>query len=419
MKHLEDLVLSIAQCAKEASYELAVQSSAAKDHALEAMACALEKNRALILSENAFDIKVAREKNLTTALIDRITLDDSRLDQIIASVRLVASLGDPVGKLITAKILANNIELKKIRVPLGVIGIIFEARPNVIVEVASLCLKSGNAVIVRGGSECDASNRILFNILKESLEQINFTKNSINIIPVQDRDAVSYLCRATNFVDLIIPRGGESLINAVLSFATVPVIKHYKGLCTIYVDEHADISKSLAICHNAKCQRPSVCNAVETILVHEAIAPIFIPKLEALFNEAKVQIRGCEKSCALAPSAHRASAADYDTEFLDLIIAVKVIPSLGDAIRHINTHGSHHSDAIMSEDRKNSQRFVMEIDSAVVYVNASTRFTDGGQFGLGAEMGISTDKVHARGPMGLNELTTYKWVALGSGQIRK
>lgn len=241
----------------------------------------------------------------------------------------------------------------------------------------------------------------------------------MQIIPVKDREAVKFLCKLNNYVDLIIPRGGESLIKAVADCSTVPVIKHYKGLCSIYVDKHADVAQALAICHNAKCQRPSVCNAAETILVHKDIAQEFIPELEKIFKLSGVEIRGCEHTCSLAKSAFKATTHDYDTEFLELIIAVKIINSVEEAINHINTHGSHHSDAIISADKNAQQRFVLEVDSAAVYINASTRFTDGSQFGLGAEMGISTDKLHARGPMGLQELTTYKWIGVGSGQIRE
>ena len=416
---IEDLVIAVAQEAKRASYELATISSVAKNDALLAMADALDANRAHILSENARDCGLAREKRLPQALIDRLTLNNQRIDDMIAGVRAIAELPDPVGKLITSNMLPNGIKLRKVRVPIGVIGIIFEARPNVVADVAALCLKSGNAVVLRGGSESDYSNRAILSAINQGLERRGFIKNAVQMIPVKDRSAITTLCRLPNYVDLIIPRGGEGLINAVTECATVPVIKHYKGLCSVYVDESSDLGMALNICHNAKCQRPGVCNAAETILVHENIAREFILRLEAIFNQAGVEMRGCAQSCAIAKSMKAARELDFDTEFLDLIVAVKIVSSLGEAIKHINKHGSHHSDAIISQDLKSQHRFVLEVDSAAVYINASTRFTDGSQFGLGAEMGISTDKLHARGPMGLYELTTYKWIGVGAGQIRE
>ena len=419
MNNIEDLVLGIAKQAKQASYKLAILDNTTKSRALEAIADALESNRSLIKAENALDIKLAHEKELSPALIDRLTLNDQRINDMVAGVRTVALLADPVGKLITSKVLPNKIELKKVRVPIGVIGIIFESRPNVVVDVAALCLKSGNAVILRGGSESDHSNRTLLNLINQGLEKVDFPPCAVQMLPIKDRIAINYLCKLNTYVDLIIPRGGEGLIRAVVDAATVPVIKHYKGICHIYVDQGADIPMALNICQNAKVQRPSACNAVETILVHENIAPNFLPKLGDIFNNNHVEMRGCEKTRVLMPSMKAASLEDWETEYLDLIVAVKIVSSVEDAINHINTHGSHHSDAIISADREAQNRFVLEIDSAAVYVNASTRFTDGAEFGLGAEMGISTDKLHARGPMGLNELTTYKWVGIGSGQIRQ
>jgi len=418
MNNIEDLVMNLAKLAKGASYKLATLCNTTKSQALEAIAEALEHNRSRIKAQNALDINYAQEKDLSPALIDRLTLNDQRISDMIAGVRAIAALPDPVGKLITSKILPNKIELKKVRVPIGVIGIIFESRPNIVVDVAALCLKSGNAVILRGGSESDHSNRVLLDTISQGLEKVNFMPCAVQMLPTKDRIAVNYLCRLNNYVDLIIPRGGEGLIRAVVDAATVPVIKHYKGICHVYVDSCADISMALDICENAKCQRPGVCNAIETILVHEKIAANFLPKLEILFNNKHVEMRGCEKTLALAPSMKAASPEDWDTEYLDLIVSIKIINSIEEAINHINTHGSHHSDAIVSADREAQHRFVLEVDSAAVYVNASTRFTDGGEFGLGAEMGVSTDKLHARGPMGLNELTTYKWVGIGSGQIR-
>lgn len=418
MSQIVELVTNLAKAAKQAAYQLATLNSVMKNQALRAMADSIEEHRTVIKAENALDVKMAQENGLSPAMIDRLTLTDKRIDDMVAGIRAVAELPDPVGKLITSRTLENGLELRKVRVPIGVIGIIFESRPNVVADVAALCLKSGNAVILRGGSESEHSNRAIMKAINVGLEKIAFTPCAVQMIPIKDRAAVSELCRMNKYVDLIIPRGGEGLIKAVIDCASVPVIKHYKGLCTIYVDESANEAMALNICQNAKCQRPSACNAVETLLIHEKIAGSFLPQLGKLFKEAQVEIRGDSHVCAMIPSAKPAQAQDWEEEFLDLIVAIKVVSSLSEAINHINTHGSHHSDAIVSADPIAQHRFVLEVDSAAVYVNASTRFTDGGQFGLGAEMGISTDKLHARGPMGIVELTSYKWVAIGNGQVR-
>ncbi|MCA9507418.1 MAG: glutamate-5-semialdehyde dehydrogenase, partial [Myxococcales bacterium] len=408
----------IAQQAKQASYKLASVSSDEKNQALLAIAQALDEHRDFIKVQNALDMQTAVEGQCASSLIDRLRLDDKRIDSMIEGVRTVAELSDPIGKLITSKKLDNGLELKKIRVPLGVIGVIFESRPNVVVDVAALCLKSGNAVILRGGKEAWHSNQALIKAIDAGLNKINFPLFAVQMIPINDRLAVNHLCRFNDYIDVIIPRGGEGLIQAVSDCATVPVIKHYKGVCNIFIDESADIKKALDICHNAKVQRPGVCNAVETILVHQKIAQQFLPKLYENFNEAQVEIRGDEKVLEIIP-AKKAQEEDWATEYLDLIVAIKIVNDVEEAISHINCYGSHHSDSIVSENKSHQLRFTKEVDSAAIYVNASTRFTDGACFGLGAEIGISTDKLHARGPMGLNELTTYKWVGIGNGQIRK
>lgn len=418
MDQIEKIVFTIGKQAKGASYKLAALSREEKDRALLAMAQALHDQRDFIKAENALDIKNAQENNLAQSLIDRLMLDDQRIDDMIAGIKKIALLSDPVGKLITSSTLENGMELKKIRVPIGVIAIIFESRPNVVADVAALSLKSGNAVIVRGGKEAEHSNRALIGAIEAGLTRINFPPHAVQMIPVADRMAVNYLCQLNDFVDVIIPRGGEGLIKAVSDCATVPVIKHYKGVCHIFVDDSADHAMALNICHNAKVQRPGVCNAAESILVHEKIARDFLPKLHALFEKAHVEMRGDEQSLSIIP-IKKATEEDWSTEYLDLIVSIKIVNNLDEAIYHINHYGSHHSDAIISADKSAQLRFTKEVDSAAVYVNASTRFTDGGVFGLGAEMGISTDKLHARGPMGLYELTTYKWVGLGSGHIRK
>jgi glutamate-5-semialdehyde dehydrogenase len=408
MNIVEDLVVNISKQAKVASHKLSLISNEEKIKALHAMALAIREHQSYIKAENALDMKIGQENGLNSCLLDRLFLNDQRIASMIASIEQVAMMPDPVGKLITSKVLPNGIHLKKIRVPLGVIGVIFESRPNVLTDVAALCLKSGNAVILRGGKESQASNRALMKVIDDAFRTINFTPFAVQMIPVTNKEAVSHLCKQSNFIDVIIPRGGENLIKAVEECATVPVIKHYKGVCHAYIDAISDI-----------CQRPGVCNSLESIIVHESIAKDFLPLLFDKFNTAKVEMRGCENTWSIIPEISRTQASDWGQEFLDLIVTIKVVKNIDEAINHINTYGSHHSDAIISLDKEAQNRFVKEIDSACVYVNASTRFTDGGVFGLGCEIGISTDKLHARGPMGLEELCSYKWVALGNGQIRE
>ena len=414
----EDIVRNLAMLAKTASYKLASLTSEEKNRALSVIAKSLDENRSFIKAENLLDIKAAAAQSLPKPLIERLTLNDKTIDGMIESINSIINLSDPVGKLITSRVLDNGMELRKIRTPIGVIGIIFESRPNIVTDVAALCLKSGNAVILRGGKEAEHSNRAIMKTIEEALSQAAFVPFAVQMIPIADRNAVTQLCRLNGLVDLIIPRGGEALIRAVSDSATVPVIKHYKGVCHVYVDETADEVMALKICHNAKCQRPSGCNAVESILIHEKIATTFLPKLYDVFFDAHVEMRGDEKACKVCPHMKTAAESDWSTEYLDLIVSIKVVKDVNEAIDHINHYGSHHSDAIITHDKSAKLKFTKEVDSAAVYVNASTRFTDGSVFGLGAEMGISTDKLHARGPMGLEELCTYKWVGLGTGQIR-
>ncbi len=418
MANIENIIRELGQQAKNASFLLASLPTDEKNRALNAMADALDQNRSQIKSANALDIKAGVEQKLANALIDRLKLDDAGIDGMIKSVREIAAQSDPIGKLITSKTLENGIELKKIRVPLGVVGIVFESRPNVMSDVAALAIKSGNAVILRGGKEAEQSIRAINEAISQGLNKVAFPKFAVQIVPVKDREAITYLCRLDEFVDVIIPRGGEGLIKAVADCATVPVIKHYKGVCHIFVDESADHEMALNIIKNAKCQRPSACNAVETILVHEKCANEFLPKVAAMFKAGGVEMRGDAKTLSIIPGIKTATEADWYAEYLDLIISVKIVKNIDDAIHHINTYGSHHSDAIISENKASQNQFVRDVDAAAVYVNASTRFTDGGMFGLGAEMGISTDKLHARGPMGAAELTTYKWIGIGNGQVR-
>ncbi len=418
MEKIDAIVKDLSLLGKTASYKLAAIASDAKNEALLAIAKSLADHSSLIKAENSLDIKAAHESGLSKALIERMMLDDNKIDDMIKGILTIKDLSDPIGKLVTSRRLENGIELKKIRVPIGLIGIIFESRPNVVADVAALCLKSGNAVILRGGKEASHSNRAIINVINQALDRINFVPFAVQMIPIADRQAVISLCQQNDLVDLIIPRGGEELIKAVNDCATVPVIKHYKGICHVYVDETADQTMALTICRNAKCQRPAVCNAVETILIHEEIAKSFLPKLYDLFCQEQVEMRGDIKSQTICPAMKAAQESDWREEYLDLIVSIKIVKDVNEAIHHINFYGSHHSDAIIANDKKTELQFTKEVDSAVVYVNASTRFTDGGAFGLGAEIGISTDKLHARGPMGLEELSTYKWIGLGTGQIR-
>ncbi|MCA9837676.1 MAG: glutamate-5-semialdehyde dehydrogenase, partial [Trueperaceae bacterium] len=389
-----------------------------KDSILQSMMEGLDQARQKILEANAVDMQNADRAGLSTTLQDRLFLSDARIDGMIQEIEDVITLPDPVGETLSAQRLDNGLELKKVCVPIGVIAMIYEARPNVTSDASVLCIKAGNAVILRGGKESINSNRAIAEVLASAGEAKGLPHGAIQLIQSTDRAIVKQLAQCSEYVDLIIPRGGEGLINAVTEMARVPVIKHYKGLCHIFVDCNVDIRSALEICENAKCQRPGVCNAMETLLVHSDIAEEFLPLLCERLATAGVEIRGDRKVLEAYSSAKLANEQDWHTEYLDLILSIKVVDGVFEAIRHINQYGSHHSDAILSEDKESQELFVQQVDSAAVYINASTRFTDGAQFGLGSEIGISTDKLHARGPMGLQELTTYKWIGLGSGQIR-
>jgi glutamate-5-semialdehyde dehydrogenase len=413
-----DTILEMGKRAQKASLELAKLGSRKKNTILEAMADELEARRKEIQSANAKDLAEGQRAGLSDAMLDRLELTDERFTSMVKGILDVVALKDPVGDTISTWVRPNGLEIRKTRVPIGVIGIIFESRPNVTVDAAVLCFKSSNATILRGGKEAIYSNRALAQALQEGGQKKGLPANAIQLVQTTNRAAVKELVQLHGLVDLIIPRGGESLINAVVADATVPVIKHYTGNCHIYVDKDADISMAVDIVDNAKTQRPGVCNAVETVLVHEEIADQFLPAMANRLLAKSVEIRGDAATCERIPEAVKATEQDWDTEYLDLILAVRVVPSAQEAIDHINRHGSKHSDAILSTDEKAQKKFLQEVDSATVYVNASTRFTDGNEFGLGAEIGISTDKLHARGPMGLEELTTYKFHVLGTGQIR-
>lgn len=397
--------------------ELACCSTADKNQALKAIAAKLTDKSEYIKTQNARDLEEARKNGLSDAMIDRLTVGDDTIAAMAAGLEEVAGLQDPVGSSDGTWIRPNGLEVSRVRIPLGVIGIIYESRPNVTIDAAGLCLKSGNAVILRGGSEAIHSNRALAECIAEGLSETPIPKNAIQVVPVTDRDVVNLLLKQDEEIDLIIPRGGESLIRFVVQNSKIPVLKHYKGVCHVYVDLTADVRMAGDISFNAKVQRPGVCNAMETLLVHKETISSFLPEITRM-ADAGVEIRGCEQLCQILPSAITASEEDWYAEYQDLICAVKIVDDIDAAMAHIARYGSKHTEAIVTSDYGCAERFLKEVDSSVVLVNASTRFNDGGQLGLGAEMGISTSKLHAFGPMGLKELTTTKFVVRGSGQVR-
>lgn len=415
---IERMIEEMAGDAKSASRQLRKVDRGKKDAALKLMADKLIQKEEAIKKSNKKDLSLAEEKGLSSAMIDRLTLDDNVIQSMAEGLKEVASLPDPVGEVTGMWKRPNGLSVGRVRIPLGVIGFIYESRPNVTVDAASLCLKSGNAVILKGGSEAINSNLILADILREALDETDLPKEAIHIIPTTDREAVGILLNLEDYVDIIIPRGGEGLIRFVTGNSRIPVLKHYKGVCHIYVDEFADQKMAFEVCFNAKVQRPGVCNAMETMLVHERIAGDFLPSMVKRFQGAGVEIKGCPKTLALIPEVKPAKESDWPAEFLDLILAVKIVSSMDEALDHIERYGSKHTEAIITKDYNRSQRFLAEVDSSVVLVNASTRFNDGNQLGLGAEIGINTSKLHAFGPMGLEELTTTKFIVFGDGQIR-
>jgi glutamate-5-semialdehyde dehydrogenase len=416
---LHDDMLLMGDRAVAASRALARLSSRRKNTILEAMAEELNARRDAIKAANARDMEAGKQAGLSGALLDRLLLSDARIDGMIKGLRAVVGLKDPVGAKISRWIRPNGLVIQKVRTPIGVIAIIYESRPNVTADAASLCIKTSNAVILRGGKEALQSNLAIAEAMQAGGKKKGLPEHSIQLVATTDRDAVRELVQLEGRVDLAMPRGGESLIRAVVEQAHVPVIKHFKGVCHIYVDESANLDMALKIVENAKCQRPGVCNAVEKVLVHEKVAAAFLPKMAELLTARKVELRGDAAARAIVPSMKEATEDDWYAEYLDLILGVRVVADVRAAVEHIAKYGSHHSDSIIAEDKKAQELFTDEVDSAAVYVNASTRFTDGGEFGMGAEIGISTDKLHARGPMGLEELTSYKYVVLGNGQIRE
>ncbi len=416
---LHEDVLRVGDQAVAAARQLAHLSTRRKNAILAAMADELEARRAAIAEANQLDVEAARAAGLPGPMCDRLTLTPKRMDAMIRGIRTVVGLKDPIGARLSRWIRPNGLIIHKVRVPIGVIAVIYEARPNVTADTAALCFKTSNAVILRGGKEALRSNRAIAEALIEGGARRGLPLHAIQLIDTPDRDAIREIVQLEGRVDLVIPRGGEGLIRAVTEHARVPVIKHYKGVCHVYVHEKADLEMAHRIVLNAKCQMPSVCNAMETLLVDAAVAPGYLPECARRLRERGVELRGCERSRALVPDMAPATEEDWVTEYNDLILSIRVVDGLEEAVHHIQTYGSHHSDAIVTADEGAARKFTEQVDSAAVYVNASTRFTDGGEFGMGAEIGISTDKIHARGPMGLEELTSYKYVVIGTGQIRE
>ena len=418
MNSITETIAAMAKAARQASQEMTRVTSGQKNQALQAMADEIVRQADAVCAENRRDVQAARSAGLAPALIDRLTITETTIAAMASGLREVAELPDPVGSLGPSRVRPNGLEIARMRIALGVIGIIYESRPNVTVDAAGLCLKAGNAVILRGGSEAFHSNRALAAVIGRVLADTGLPAAAVQVVPVTDRAAVTALLEQEECIDLIIPRGGEELIRFVVAHSRIPVLKHYKGVCHVYVDEGADLAMAEAVCFNAKVQRPGVCNAMETLLVHRAEAARFLPAMAQHFTAAGVELRGCPETRRLLPAITPATDADWAAEYLDLILAVRVVESMEAAIAHIAAYGSSHTDAIVTRDYERARRFVREVDSSVVLVNASTRFNDGGQLGLGAEIGISTSKLHAFGPMGLEELTTTKFVVFGNGHVR-
>ena len=404
---------------RTAAYSLSQLSTEKKDTILRAMAQGLRDASTEILSENEKDILAGEQKGLSSAMLDRLRLDEVRLEAVAAALEHVATLPDPVGQVLEDWVPASGIRIEQVRVPIGTIGIIYESRPNVTADAAALCFKTGNATILRGGSEAIHSNRAIASALDDGGKKAGLPEHSIQLVPFTDRASVAAMAGMDQWLDLIIPRGGKGLIETVVSLARMPVIKHYDGICHLYVSEKADQEMAVAVTVDSKTQKPGVCNALETLLIQESVAPEFLPKVAAALRAKGVELRGCEASRAILPDLIPATEEDWSTEYLEKIISIKIVPDIAAAISHINTYGSHHTDCIVTTDEAEAEEFLHSIDSACVMHNVSTRFADGGEFGFGAEIGISTDKLHARGPMGLRELTSYQYRVRGKGQTKQ
>ena len=416
---IKTFVRNKAKAAKEGARQLAKVSSGEKNNALLKMAEALKKRSEELIKENKKDIAAAGEKGLSKAMIDRLTLNEKRINEMAQGLIEVAALPDPVGEVIKMRQRPNGMTVGKMRVPIGLIGIIYESRPNVTADATSLCLKAGNAVILRGGSEAINSNKAIVKILRDSAKAAGLHEDAITFIDIPEREAVMEMLKLEGTVDLIIPRGGESLIRAVTENSRIPVLKHYKGICHVFVDRDADLKMAEDICFNAKVQRPGTCNAMETMLVDKKIAKAFLPRMAERFKKAGVTLKGCPETRKILTAIEKAKEEDFYNEYLDLILNIRVVKDIDEAMEHIAMYSSAHSDSIVTKDYSKGMRFLREVDSSAVFINASTRLNDGYQFGLGAEIGISTDKIHARGPMGLEELTCTKFIVFGNGQLRE
>ncbi|MDR2114932.1 MAG: glutamate-5-semialdehyde dehydrogenase [Planctomycetaceae bacterium] len=417
--NISEYCLDMAVRAKAASLLMPRVSGAQKNACLELTAQLIEEKKEYILSENQKDIDAAPDFGLTPAEIDRLLLNPKRISEIVTALREIAQFPDPVGNIIESTIRPNGIEVQKVRVPLGVVFFIYESRPNVTPDAAAICIKSGNAVILRGGKESLHSNTALAEILSQAAQETGLPPNAVQLVQTTDRNAVGEFLKMADKITVTIPRGGESLIRRVTAEATMPVIKHFAGNCHVYIDQFADPDIAEKVLVNSKCQRMGVCNAAESLVIHQAIAVSLLPRLANALLKQNIELRGCPKTCSLLPEAVRATESDFKTEFHGPIISIKIVDSLNEAIDHINSYSDGHTEAIITKDLNSAREFTTRIDSSAVMVNTSTRFNDGGQFGLGAEIGISTDKFHARGPCGIKELTTYKYVVYGNGQIRE
>ncbi len=415
---MREEILAMGKRARRASQHMAVANSSVKRCMLEAVAKALEKERSAIAAANEKDLVEAEKRGLPKAKVDRLRLTEKVVNEMIGGLLEVAALPDPVGEVTRMWVRPNGLRVGRMRIPLGVIGIIYESRPNVTVDAAALCVKAGNTVILRGGSEAFHSNQCLTGILQRCLVGAELPEAAVQLVATTDREAVLDLLQLEEYIDVMIPRGGEELIRFVTQHARMPVLKHYKGVCHVYVDADADLDMAEKICLNAKVQRPGVCNAMETLLVHADVAASFIPRMASSFRKEGVELRGCARTCELVPGCKSATEDDWYAEYLDLILAVRVVTGMEEAVDHIATYGSQHTEAIVTRDFEKAHRFVQEVQSSLVLVNASTRFNDGFQLGLGAEIGISTSRLHAFGPMGIEELTTTKFIAYGNGQLR-
>jgi glutamate-5-semialdehyde dehydrogenase len=415
MSAIQESIQQMGRQARAAAYRLAQLSSDEKNAILRAMASSIRNNAASLMQANDKDLAAGVEKGLSAAMLDRLRLDEARIEAMAAGIDQVATLPDPVGQVMDAWERPNGIRIEQVRVPIGTIGIIYESRPNVTADAAALCFKTGNATILRGGSEAIHSNRAI----AAALASAGAPEHAIQLIPITDRESVAALAQMDKWLDLIIPRGGKGLIETVVSLARMPVIKHYDGICHLFVDQAADLEMAVKLTVDAKTQKCGVCNALETLLVHEAVAAKFLPMVANALRAKKVELRGCDKTRAILNDCIPATDEDWDTEYLDLILSIKVVSSIDEAIDHINTHGSHHTDTIVTADQAAADRFLRSVDSACVFHNVSNRFADGGEFGFGAEIGISTDKLHARGPMGLRELTSYQYRVRGNGQTKE